>query len=78
VLQRYAEQTGGRTFFPFQAADLGRSFQEIATELRHQYVLTYKPSNFIANGEYHPIELRVAKKGIIARAKKGYYAIALR
>jgi VWFA-related protein len=78
VLQRFAEQTGGRVFFPFQATDLGRSFQEIATELRHQYVLTYRPTNFVANGEYHPIDLRIARKGVIARARKGYYAIATR
>jgi Ca-activated chloride channel family protein len=76
VLDLMADQTGGRVFFPFQAADLSRSFQNIVTELRHQYILTYNPNNFIANGAFHPIDIRAEKKHIIIHARRGYYAFS--
>jgi len=74
VLRRLADQTGGRAFFPFNAADLGSKFQDIATELRHQYVLSYRPSNFLPNGQYHTITVQVLRNGILARTRRGYYA----
>jgi len=74
VLRRLAEQTGGRAFFPFNAEDLGSKFQDIATELRHQYVLSYRPTNFVPNGQYHTISVQVLRNGIVARTRHGYYA----
>lgn len=74
VLRRLADQTGGRAFFPFNAGDLGSKFQDIATELRHQYVLSYRPSNFVPNGTYHSISVQVLRNGILARTRRGYYA----
>ena len=43
VMRYFAEQTGGVSFFPFQAKDLNQSFENIANELRHQYNLFYRP-----------------------------------
>src|ERR1700722_11421929 len=39
VMRYFAEQTGGQIFFPFKAADLAQDFQNIANELRHQYIV---------------------------------------
>ena len=41
VLRYFAQETGGQTFLPFQSSDLEQSFQDIANELRHQYVALY-------------------------------------
>ena len=39
VLERIAEATGGRAFFPFQMRDVSDSFQSIQEELRSQYAV---------------------------------------
>ncbi|MGH9393727.1 MAG: VWA domain-containing protein [Terriglobales bacterium] len=77
VLERFAEQTGGRSYFPIEARDLGTAFQAIVNDLRHQYVVTYSPDNFLANGEFHNVEVKVLLKGVTARTRKGYFARAV-
>ena len=76
TLMRLAEQTGGRTFFPFQASDLASNFQEIARELRSQYSLAYVSTNQAHDGTFRAISLQTAQKGLKVRAKAGYYAPA--
>ncbi|HXE32060.1 MAG TPA: VWA domain-containing protein [Terriglobales bacterium] len=74
VLERFAVQTGGSSYYPIEARDLGSAFQSITTELRHQYVVSYSPDNFLGNGEYHSVEIKVSVKGVTARTRKGYFA----
>ena len=74
VLQRFAEQTGGRAFFPIQARDLGTAFASIVTDLRHQYVVSYNPNDFVPNGAFHPVEIKILRNNVIARTRKGYFA----
>jgi Ca-activated chloride channel family protein len=74
VLKRFSEQTGGLSFQPFQATDLGQSFENIANELRHQYFLLYAPSPFVADGRFHEVEIHTKNKDLRVRARKGYYA----
>lgn len=74
VLRLFAAQTGGLSFFPIEARDLGGAFQSIASEIRHQYVVSYSPNNFIPNGSYHTVEIKVLEKGVTARTRKGYFA----
>lgn len=74
VLRRFSEQTGGLSFQPFQATDLGQSFENIANELRHQYFLLYAPSPFVADGRFHEVEVQTSAKDYRVRARRGYYA----
>ncbi len=75
ILQNLAEETGGRSFYPYHVDDLDQSFQDIGDELRNQYQITYNPSNFVPNGKYHRIKLEVPKfNGYQVRARRGYYA----
>ena len=75
VLQQFAEQTGGRVFFPLRIEEVSNSFAEIQDELRSQYVLAYKPQNFIEDGRYRPVTLDApGRPGVKLRARKGYYA----
>ena len=75
VLDEFASQTGGRAFFPFSVDDLGQSFQDIGEELRNQYSLAYVPPNRPLDGSYRKIRVDVTRKGLVVRARKGYYAI---
>lgn len=74
ILKKFAAQTGGRSFFPIEAHDLGTAFQSILTDLRHQYVVAYSPNNLEPNGAFHNVEIKVLVKGVIARTRKGYFA----
>lgn len=74
VLQQIAEATGGRAFFPYKMKDIKNSFGAIEDELRSQYVISYHPADFEANGRYRPIEITAHKKDLQVRARKGYFA----
>ena len=74
ALQQLADATGGRAFFPFKMKDIKNSFAAIEDELRSQYVVSYKPADFDADGRYRSIEITALKKDLQVRARKGYYA----
>jgi Ca-activated chloride channel homolog len=74
VLEQLASATGGRAFFPFKMKDITHSFASIEDELRSQYVVSYKPANFDADGRFRSIEISALKKDLQVRARKGYFA----
>jgi len=74
ILQQLADATGGRAFFPFKMKDIKNSFASIDDELRSQYIVSYHPADFEADGRYRPIEITALKKDLQVRARKGYYA----
>jgi Ca-activated chloride channel family protein len=75
ILERIAEATGGRAFFPFQIRDVANAFAEIQEELRSQYAVAYKPADFKADGHYRTIEIVANdRKNFHVRARRGYYA----
>ena len=74
TLERIAEATGGRAFFPFQMRDVSDSFLSIQEELRSQYAVAYKPADFVADGRYRTIEIMALDRNLKVRTRKGYYA----
>jgi VWFA-related protein len=74
VLERIAEATGGRAFFPFQMREVADAFTSIQEELRSQYAVAYSPSGFVADGRYRTIDIVALEKGLKVRTRKGYYA----
>jgi VWFA-related protein len=74
VLERIAEATGGRAFFPFKIEDVANAFSEVQEELRSQYAISYKPADFIADGHYRSIQIAANNKKYKVRARKGYFA----
>lgn len=45
LLQTVTSETGGRVFFPNNKTELVDSLQQIITDLRGQFLITYQPSN---------------------------------
>ncbi|HEV2426576.1 MAG TPA: VWA domain-containing protein [Terriglobia bacterium] len=74
ILKYLAGETGGRTFFPFEASDLESNFRQIAAELRSQYSLAYTPINNKRDGTFRRISVETTEKGLRVRAKAGYFA----
>lgn len=76
VLERIAEATGGRVFFPFRIEDVANDFAAIQDELRSQYAIAYKPAAFAFDGRFRAIEISTLDKKYRVRSRKGYYAPA--
>jgi Ca-activated chloride channel homolog len=77
VLERIADATGGRAFFPFQIRDVTNAFAEIQDELRSQYAVSYKPADFKADGHFRTIEIvALDRRNFRVRARRGYFAPA--
>ncbi len=74
IMEHFADETGGRAFFPFKIQDVADAFSQISDELRSQYDVSYKPANFEPNGQYRKIEILADNKKYKVRARKGYYA----
>jgi VWFA-related protein len=73
-LQQLADATGGKAFFPFKMKDVTKAFASIEDELRSQYVVSYRPADFDADGRFRAIEITSLKKDLQVRARRGYFA----
>lgn len=79
TLDELANVSGGKAFFPRSTAEMDDIFEQIALELRHQYSIGYKPSNFANDGKWHKVKVKVTPpRGLprlFVRSKEGYYAL---
>lgn len=71
-LQKLAEETGGRTFFVSEAAELAGVYAQIENELRSQYFLAFAPNPQPKPGERHALDVEVRGGKLRARAARGY------
>ena len=74
VLRQLSQETGGRTFFPTQAAELSGIYGQISDELSSQYTIGYTSRNPRRDGAWRRIVVRVNRPGAAARTKLGYFA----
>ena len=74
ALLSLAKLTGGRAYFPQSAADFMPIYREIASALRHQYVIGISPAQ---DGEFHKLTVQVLKSkagSLRVFAREGYIA----
>ena len=74
VLELFANDSGGRAFFPYLIDDLAQSFAAIGDELRSQYSLAYVPVGRAPDGKFHTIRIQAVPRNLQVRARRGYYA----
>jgi VWFA-related protein len=74
IMAEIATRTGGRPFEAKKVDDLAGIYNQIAEELRGQYVLTYSPDPFEADGSFHKVALTTSKKDLTVVTREGYYA----
>jgi Ca-activated chloride channel family protein len=73
-LHELADRSGGRLYEADTIYNVSQAFSNIAEELRHQYSLSYYPTNVKKDGAYRRVKVRVEKSGMIVRARDGYRA----
>jgi len=74
VMRQFAQETGGRSFFPNQITDLANVYGQIADELSSQYTVGYSSRNPKRDGSWRRLVVRVNRPNLTARTKQGYFA----
>lgn len=74
AMSMIAESTGGTAYVPDGEADLERVFNEVAAELRGQYLLQYYSNSQTGGREFRTIKVAVpTHPEYRVRARQGYY-----
>ncbi|HTS08995.1 MAG TPA: VWA domain-containing protein [Candidatus Eisenbacteria bacterium] len=58
-VRTFAAMTGGRAYFPRFEAEYPELFNDIASDIRNQYTLSYSPSNTKLDGTYRKLKVQV-------------------
>lgn len=75
LLRELAEVTGGRAYFADKASELAGIYQQIALELKSQYVLTYQTSNSVWDGRWIEVRVEPASPEFKVRSRTGFPAV---
>jgi VWFA-related protein len=75
-IQKYATDTGGDTFYAAKQPDLERLYSDVTEEARNQYTLVFQPTNssIDTSHDFHPIEVRVKRPGLMVLTRQGFYS----
>jgi Ca-activated chloride channel homolog len=77
LLNKLANETGGKAFYPRELSEVHTIGQQISTDLRTQYAIGYYPSNSKRDGTFRSVKVQVnsaANKRLVARTRNGYVA----
>jgi Ca-activated chloride channel family protein len=74
VLRQFAQETGGRSYFPTLVGELGGIYGQISEELSSQYTVGYTSRNGRRDGSWRRVVVRVNRPNLTARTKLGYFA----
>ena len=81
ILRELSESSGGYSYFPGMMAQVTDIYMKIASEVRNQYVIGYRPANQAQDGKWRKIKVtaemidnknKVQKFNV--RTRSGYYA----
>src|SRR5687767_3951074 len=73
ALRQLTNDTGGRAFFPADTKTLANVYGQIYDELSSQYTIGYTSKNSRRDGAWRRLVVRVARPGVQARTKQGYF-----
>ena len=82
VMDELSAVSGGVAVFPDSRKKIDAAFDQIAIELRSQYLLGFKPPGDSADGKWHQLKVKVtppptappSMSNLSARSRGGYYA----
>src|SRR6266704_782933 len=78
ALEQISAASGGLAFFPENVDDVHNICEQVAHDIRNQYILAYYPTNIRRDGRFRTIQVEVIPpRGhgkLVARTRNGYYA----
>ena len=72
-LREIAEETGG-VAVGANSNEFSRGFATIVQDASSYYLLGYSPERDLSDGKFHGIQVRVKRRDVEVRARRGYYA----
>lgn len=60
-LKTFAHETGGQAWFPQFEGEMPGVFQEVTAFLRHQYSISYTPTNGAKDGKFHKVKIELVQ-----------------
>jgi VWFA-related protein len=75
LLRTLAERTGGEALVETNAPE--KVLQQVVKDASAFYLLGYSPTKNPQDGRFHSIKVRVNRRGVTVRARKGYWAPSL-
>ena len=73
TLGDFSESTGGLLIA--NTNDLGKRLEQVASDLRLYYEVTYLPARSEYDGKFRKIEVKLARKGVSVQARSGYFGL---
>jgi len=73
VLKSLSKETGGIAYTVVDIKQLPQVYSQIADELANQYTLAYVSKNNKRDGAWRKINVQIARGGMTARTKAGYF-----
>lgn len=77
ALERLSEETGGVAYFPSSAGDLDTIAEQVAYDIRNQYIVAYHSSRPASLGGYRSVRVEAHAPGhnrLSVRTRRGYFA----
>ena len=78
ALKEIADASGGLAYFPENVEDVHNICDQVAHDIRNQYILAYYPTNTRRDGTYRAVGVEVipprGRGKLAARTRNGYYA----
>jgi Ca-activated chloride channel family protein len=77
ALQRLADRTGGVAYFPETIDQVDNVTRTVANDIRHQYLIAYKPKNQNSKPGFQRVQVEARAPGygkLTVRTRTGYYA----
>src|SRR4030095_11606607 len=76
LLNKLAEETGGKAFYPRELSEVQTIAQQISTDLRTQYSIGYYPTNTRKDGSFRTVKVQIKadNRRLVARTRNGYTA----
>ena len=76
AMNLFAGGTGGRAFYVIN--DIAASIKTAVDDSEVTYALGFYPGDIKLDGSYHSLSVKVARRGVDLRCRKGYYATDLK
>lgn len=73
TLRQLVESTGGQAFFPSAMKDVESAYGDVLAEIKGQYHLGYLSTNTATDGAWRKVEIKVKRKDVRLRSRKGYF-----
>jgi len=78
ALEDIAKASGGLSYFPENVEDVHNICEQVAHDIRNQYILAYYPTNNKRDGTFRSVTVEVipprGRGRLVARTRNGYYA----